>query len=46
MLQNMVAKDNLGQDCLNIMILFPIQLHILGMMKAVLDFRKGFEIRD
>ena len=46
MLQNMVGKDELGEDCLNMMLLFPLQVHILGMMKAVRDFRTKFEIRD
>lgn len=46
MLQNMVGEEKLGKDALNAMILFPIQIHVLGTMKAVLDFRKGFEIRD
>jgi hypothetical protein len=46
MLQYMLNKGQPNRKLSNAMLSFPINTHIFLMMKAVLDFRKGFEIKD
>lgn len=46
MLEYMLNKGQPDKRLINIDLSFRVNTHVLGMMKAILDFRSGFEIVD